>query len=202
MATNLGLKQSGGAIVSSVTPNSPADHAGLKVGDVIESLNGQPVRDMNTLRNRIAEIAPGSSAELVIVRDGAEKKVSAKLEELDVRRLSRERGEGDSTEPGNPRSADRTALGVSVQPLTPELASRLGVPRTTRGLVVGDVDPEGRAVDAGIREGDIIQEVNRQPVTSVEELRAAVTRSSGKPALLLINREGTTIFVTVKPSNG
>jgi len=201
MAANLGLKQPGGAIVSSITPNSPADHAGLKVGDVVVSLNGQPVRDMNTLRNRIAETAPGSNAELVIFRDGAEKKVTAKLEELDVRRLSRERGE-DSIEPGNPGSADRTALGVSVAPVTPELASRLGVPRTTKGLVVQDVDPDGRAVDAGIREGDIIQEVNRQPVTSVEELRAAVRRSAEKPALLLINREGTTIFVTVKPMNG
>ena len=85
--------------------------------------------------------------------------------------------------------------------MTPELAQRLGVPRTTKGLVVQDVDPDGRAVDAGIREGDIIQEVNRQPVASVEELRAAVRQSADKPALLLINREGTTIFATVKPAN-
>ncbi|HEX5110197.1 MAG TPA: DegQ family serine endoprotease [Vicinamibacterales bacterium] len=200
MAANLGFKGTGGVIVSSVTPGSAAEHAGLKVGDVITSLNGQPVRDMNTLRNRVAEAAPGSNAELVIFRDGAEKKVTAKLEELDVRRLSRN-GE-DPLEPGKPGSGDRTALGISVSPMTPELAQRLGVPRTTKGLVVQDVDPDGRAVDAGIREGDIIQEVNRQPVASVEELRAAVRQSADKPALLLINREGTTIFATVKPANG
>jgi S1-C subfamily serine protease len=68
--------------------------------------------------------------------------------------------------------------------------------------VVDDVDPDGRAATAGIRAGDVIQEVNRQPVKSIEELRAAVRRSSDKPALLLINRNGNDLFVTVKPANG
>src|SRR5215510_1904145 len=78
MATSLGLKQAGGVIVSSVAPGSPADRAGLVRGDVITSLNGQPVHDMNTLRNRVAEAGPGTTAELVIIRNGSEKHVSAK----------------------------------------------------------------------------------------------------------------------------
>ena len=199
MAESLGLKQAGGVIVSSVAANSAADRAGLKRGDVITSLNGQPVHDMNTLRNRIADAGPGSTADLVIVRDGAEKHVSAKLEELDAKRLAR-RGddEGESDSGGQ---NDRAALGISVAPLTPELASELRIPKGTRGLVVRDVDPDGRAADAGIRAGDVIQEVNRQQVTSVDELRAAVRHSVEKPALLLVNRQGADVFVTVKPAN-
>src|SRR5206468_1901028 len=73
MAASLGLKQVGGAIISSVTSGSAADRAGLKRGDVIESFNGQPVHDTNTLRNRVAEAQPGSNATVVIVRDGGER---------------------------------------------------------------------------------------------------------------------------------
>jgi Do/DeqQ family serine protease len=197
MAASLGLKQPGGVIVSAVTPGSAADRAGLKRGDVITALNGQPIRDMNTLRNRVAETAPNATADLLIVRDGAERHVSAKLDELNARtaRAGQPDGEGAS-------ESDRTALGVTVSPLTPETASRLGVPAATKGLVVQDVDPEGRAVNAGIRAGDIIQEVNRQPVDSVADLREALRQNSDRPALVLINRQGNDLFVTVKPANG
>ena len=198
MAESLGLKETRGVIISSVAPASPADRAGLKRGDVISSLNGQAVHDMNTLRNRVAEAGPDTTAELVIVRDGAEKHVSVRLEELEGRRAAG-RGESDDERDGEP---DRTALGVSVAPLTPEVASRLGLPADTRGMVVREVDPDSRAMDAGIRPGDVIQEINRQPVTSIEQLRTAVRRNTDKPTLLLIHRDGADVFVTVKSANG
>ena len=184
MAESLGLKQTSGAIISSVTDGSAAAHAGLKRGDVITSFNGQPVRDTNSLRNRVADAAPGTAADVTIVRDGAEKHLSVKLDELNADRSAR-RGSRD----GEERSTDKTALGVSVAP-------------DEKGLVVQDVDPDGRAADAGIRPGDVIQEVNRQAVKSIEDLRTAVRRSADKPALLLINRNGTDVFVTVRPANG
>src|SRR5262245_51878485 len=81
MAESLGIKQTSGAIVSSVEPGSAADHAGVKRGDVVISFNGEPVRDTNTLRNRVAEAGPGSSATLVVVRDGSEKTLHANLDE-------------------------------------------------------------------------------------------------------------------------
>jgi Do/DeqQ family serine protease len=199
MAESLGLKQVGGVIVSSVAPGSAADHAGLKRGDVITALNGQPVHDMNSLRNRIADADPGSTADLGIIRDGSEKHVSAKLEALDPTRLARRGGEdGESDSAGQ---NDHAALGVSVAPLTPELASELRIPKDTHGVVVRDVDPNGRAADAGIRSGDVIVEVNRQAVTSVDELRNAVRRNTDKPTLLLVNRQGADIFVTVRPAD-
>ena len=196
MAQSLGLKGTGGAIVSSVTANSAADRAGLKQGDVIQSFNGVQVHDFNTLRNRVAEAGPGSMADLVIVRDGSEKHVSVKLDELNAGKTARRDG---SRPDGND---DRTALGVSVAPLTPELASRLGAPKDAAGLVVEDVDPEGRAADAGIEPGDIIQSVNRHSVKTVDELRDAVSQSRDKPVLMLITRQGRSVFVTVRPANG
>jgi serine protease Do len=196
MAQSLGLKSSGGAIVSSVTPGSAADRAGLKQGDVILAFNGVQIHDFNALRNRVAEAGPGSTADLAIVRDGAEKHVSVKLDELTADRAARRSG-------GDQDSGDgKAALGISVEPLTPEVASRLGAPKGTTGLVVEEVNPDGRAADAGIQPGDIIQSVNRQPVKTIEELREAVRRSNDKPVLLLISRQGSSLFVTVKPANG
>jgi serine protease Do len=168
MAASLGLKDVGGAIISSVTSGSAADRAGLKRGDVIKAFNGQPVRDINTLRNHVADAGPGSTADVTILRDGSEKHVSVKLDEAAVNQTARDGG----TSAG---SDDKTTLGVSVAPVTPETASRMRLPRNARGVVVEEVNPDGRAADAGIQAGDIIEEVNRQ---------------------------GSEIFVTVRPSNG
>jgi serine protease Do len=195
MAASLGLKQPGGVIVSGVAPGGAAERAGLKRGDIIQSLNGKPVRDMNTLRNRVAESAPNANADLVILRDGAERTITARLDEASPRARAGA-AERDEAE-GN----DQTALGVAVAPLTPQLASRLGVPEDTKGLVVQEVDEAGRAVAAGIRPGDVIQEVNRKPIGSIADLRAALQQGSDRPTLLLINRQGADIFVTVRPAN-
>ena len=121
------------------------------------------------------------------------------LDEANPEKLARGRGDRD----GAPGEADDTAaLGVSVAPLTPELRERTRAPKDAQGLVVEDVNPDGRAAAAGIQPGDIIEEVNRQPVKSVEDLRSALKKATERPTLLLINREGSDIFVTVRPANG
>jgi Do/DeqQ family serine protease len=195
MADSLGLKDVGGAIVSSIAPGSAAERAGVKRGDVIRSFNGQPIHDFNTLRNRVADTTPGSSASLLVVRDGAEKTLNVKLDEAQVSREARSRSAASSE--------DKAALGVAVSPLSPEMASRAGLGRDAHGVVVRDIDPDGRAADAGIQQGDIILEVNRQPVQSVDDLRSAVRRAAEKPTLLLVRRaggdDGRDLFVTVKP---
>src|SRR5207248_4761985 len=139
---------------------SAAERAGLKRGDVIESFNGQVVHDTNSLRNRVADAGVGSAADVVILRDGAEKHLTARLDEANAEKLAR-RGEGDRDDQG---SNDKTALGLSVAPLTGDLADRLRAPKNLQGLYVQDIDPDGRAADAGIQPGDVIQEANRQPV--------------------------------------
>jgi serine protease Do len=193
LAESLGLKHVSGVIVSSVTADSAADRAGIKRGDVITSFNGQPVQDFNALRNRVADMPPGSNASVAIVRDGSEKTLNVKLDEAAMSRTARDRDSADGSD-------DKAALGISVAPLTPELAAQAKLPRNSHGVVVQDVNPDGRAADAGIQAGDIILEVNRQPVQSIEELRAAVRKSSDRPTLLLVNREGRDIFVTVRAS--
>jgi serine protease Do len=181
LAESLGLKHVGGAIIGKVTPDSAADRAGLKRGDVIQSFNGQTVADINSLRNHVADAAPGSNASVVIVRDGAEKTVAVKLDEAEVSRKSARKGE--------PASSDKAALGIAVEP-------------GKNGLVITQVSPDSRAADAGLEEGDVIVEVNRQAVQSVDELRAAVRKTAERPVLLLVEREGHTRFVTVRPTNG
>jgi Do/DeqQ family serine protease len=192
LAESFGIRQVGGALVSSVEPGGAADRAGVKRGDVIKSFNGQAVQDTNSLRNRVASTPPGSNATVVVLRDGNERTLTVKLGELAESKTARRDVEGDSS--------DRTALGVSVAPLTPELAARAGVPKDVRGLLVQEVNPDGRAAEAGIRSGDVIQEVNRKPVETVEELRAAVKVTTDRPTLVLVNREGRDLFVTVRAS--
>jgi serine protease Do len=138
------------------------------------------VSDINSLRNHVADAAPGSTATVVINRDGAEKTVSVKLDEAETGKQVARRGE--------PGSSDRAALGISVE-------------KNAKGLVITGVSPDSRAADAGLEEGDVIIEVNRQAVHSVDELRAAVRRTSERPVLLLVERDGQTRFVTVRPSN-
>jgi serine protease Do len=181
LAESLNIKRVGGAIIGKVTPDSAADRAGLKRGDVIQSFNGQAVSDINSLRNHVADAQPGSNASVVIVRDGAEKTVSVKLDEAEVsKQLARGGERGD---------VDKGALGIAVE-------------RGAKGLVITDVSPDSRAADAGLQEGDIIVEVNRQPVQSADELRAAVRKTTNRPVLLLVERDGRTLFVTVRPNNG
>ena len=192
LADSLGLKDAKGAIVSSVAAGSAAEKAGIKRGDVIQSFNGQPVTDVNSLRNRVADTPPGTSAPVVVTRDGSERTMSVKLDERSVEQSARHES-GDA-------AGDKAALGVTVAPLTPELAARAGLSKDAHGLVVRNVDPDGRGADAGIQPGDIIQEVNRQPVQSVDELRTAVKKSSDRPALVLVQRGEQSIYLTVKAS--
>ena len=195
MAESLGLKDVGGAIVSSVASGSAAERGGIRRGDVIRSFNGQPVHDFNALRNRVADARPGSAASVVVLRDGSERTLTVKLDEAASAREARERGP-EATE-------DKAALGVAVAPLSPDAASRAGLGKDAHGVVVRQVNPDGRAADAGIQPGDIILEVNRQPVQSVDDLRSAVRRAAEKPTLLLVRRaeagEGRDLFVTVRP---
>jgi Do/DeqQ family serine protease len=193
LASSLGLPNARGALVSSVQPGSPAERAGLKRGDVITAINGAPISDSNSLRNQIARTQPGTEVTLTISRDNREQQVRVTLGELpaDKSRAATGESSGGATDTGK--------LGINVEPLTPALASRLDLPSRAQGLVVTNVDPVGPAAEAGIREGDLIEEVNRQPVRSVADLESALGQTATRPALLLINRRGDSLFLTVRP---
>jgi Do/DeqQ family serine protease len=193
VAANLNLPAARGAIVSSVQAGGPAETAGIKRGDVIVAFNDQVVVDSNNLRNQVASTSPGSEVTLTLLRDGRETKVQMKLAELPAR--APEGGE-DGTGPGAQGSG---RFGLTVEPLTPEMASRLGLGANDQGLVVTRVDASGSAAEAGIRQGDVIQEVNRQPVRTMADFNSAIQRSGARPALVLLNRRGNVIYLTLRP---
>jgi Do/DeqQ family serine protease len=194
LASSLNLPAARGAIVTTVQTGGPAAKAGVKRGDVIVAVNGQAVSDSNSLRNMVASSAPGSEATLTLIRDGREEKLKLTLAELPAR--NRQEGSGeDSGEQNNGQGK----FGLTLQPLTPDLAQRLGLEATDQGLVVMRVDPSGAGADAGINQGDVIQEVNRQPVRSVGDFNVAIAKSGTKPALVLLNRRGSVLYLTLRP---
>jgi Do/DeqQ family serine protease len=195
LAASLGMPEAKGVIVNSVRAGSGAERAGIRQGDVITAINDAPVSDTNAFRNRVASNGPGSEVTLTVVRDNKEQKIRATLGEF-TEEAAREENQNEGG-PGSRSGGGK--LGITVEPLTPDIAQELQLKPGTTGVVVTSVDPSGPAVEASIQRGDVIQEVNRQPVKSAEELRAAIEKSGGKPVLLLINRRGETAFLAVRP---
>jgi len=190
LAASLGLKQAQGVIVNSVSPGGPADKAGIKTGDVILQFNGKDVNDANELRNQVAANAPGTEVTLTISRNGNQQQIKVNLGTLTPQSAQAAQGQGNGEQ-------DAGKLGITVEPLTPDIAQQLGLRRGAQGLVVDSVDPSGAAAQGGIEQGDVIQEVNRQPVKSASDLQQALQQSGNRPPLLLINRGGQTVFIPV-----
>jgi Do/DeqQ family serine protease len=197
LASSLNLPAARGAIVTSVANGGPAEKAGLKRGDVITAVNKQPVIDNNTLRNLVASMPPGSNVEVTALRNGRDQNFQVALAELP----DRERPDSDEQDTGQNGDTGNTKFGLTVQPLTAETATRNGLDADDQGLLVTRVDPSGSAANAGIRQGDLIQEVNRQPVKAMTELSAAIQRSGAKPALILVKRRNNVIYMTLKANS-
>ena len=191
MARAFGLEQAGGALVGDVSPNTPAARAGLKKGDVILKLNGDPVDSRNQLTLRVSQTPPETPVKLTIWRDGKSQDISIKLGEL-PEKSAKEEGE---------EAKGNTALeGVNVENVTSDIAQQLNLPTGTQGVVVTDVDPSSPAATTGLSRGDVIQEVNHKPVHNVDEYNQAISSSGKKPVLLLVNHGGRTNFIVVEPT--
>jgi serine protease Do len=190
LAENFGLKNVRGVIVNSITPGGPADKAGLKQGDVITSLNGANLRDGNDLRNHVAQTAPNSDVTLGYLRNGSEYNAKVTLGEFQAKKDDADNSANPNAEPTSGK------LGLTLQPLTPQIADQLELKNVKSGLVVADVQAGSPADDAGIEQGDVIMQVNRQDVKSLEDVKSAMTKGKNNSILLLINRGGQTLFVT------
>ena len=197
LAKSLNLKDTQGVLVSDVKQGGAADKAGLKRGDVITAINGEKTDDSNILRNRIAQTAPGNEVTLTVLRDGKQQDVKVKLEEL-APEVAQGGNPGGNNQPN--RDSDGGKLGLSLQPINPEIAQQLGIPADTKGLIVTDIDQIGAAADAGITKNDIILEINRQPVQTLDQVKNILDKAGNNPLLVLISRGGRTIYVTVQPS--
>jgi serine protease Do len=183
--------QAAGALVGDVTPNSPASKAGLQKGDIILAINGETVADANQLRLKVGMMDPNSTVNLKVLRDGSTQQIAVHLAEFP----SNERASNDSKNGGEENAV---LEGVQVENLTADTAQELKIPAQTKGVVVDNVSEDSRAADAGLQQGDVIQQVNHKPVTSVNDFKQAMsTVSKDSPVLLLVNRQGNTLFLAV-----
>lgn len=202
IAESLGLPNEKGALVASVTPKGPAEAAGLEAGDVILELNGKKVETMRSLPRLVAETPIDSEAELVFWRDGKALKTSVIIGEL-------EKAEKDGLL-GAENRPETTGLeipgtGMTVKPLDDELRQNYAVPQNVDGVAIVGVAPMSEAAQKGLFEGDVIVEVNQQPVTEPEKLKEIIEKAvaDGKNSiLLLVNREGDVRFLALKIEQG
>ena len=194
MAQAMGLPSAAGALLSTVNPEGPADRAGLQPGDVIVEFNGRPIADNEALVNMVVTTKPGTSVPVTVYRNKQRRTLNVTIEELDLdaeqgRQLSRRERPEEPTE---------TGFGMEVGPITPEISRELELPRNRGGAVILGVDRNSAAFQAGLREGDVILEVNQQPVANVSQVQRELQRATtGQPVFLLIWRDGQNIFVTM-----
>jgi serine protease Do len=183
------VNDTNGALVGEITPDSPAAHSSLKQGDVIVALNGQPITDASQLRTRIGMLDPNQTVTLKVMRNGSALDVPVTLGDYPTKEERASINKPDS---------DSSLQGVTVENLTPDTAQELKLPATTKGVVVSEVDPSSHAADAGLKPGDVIQQVNHQAVTNMREFTQAVGASKKDDSvLLLVDRGGNTLFLAV-----
>lgn len=198
LAKQFGLSDSKGALVSEVIPDSPAAAAGIKSGDVIVGFEGKPVEGPAVLRNMVAQTQVGKTARVDVLRDNKKQSFNVRITEQ-----PKEVAQGDSEETieGGDKTDTKSLLGgLEVRNITPDIARQLGLPPATKGVVVTGLSPDSPAASAGVEPGDVILEINRQPVHSVTDLKRISAKLSKKEGvLLLINRRGGKLFLAIKP---
>lgn len=187
LAASFGLEQAKGALVTEVTADSPAERAGLLRGDVILSVNGRMVDEMNDLPKQVAALPVGKKARITVFRDGKERQL-----EVTIARLSDEGSvAGSSSE-----AADK--LGLGLIDLSPELLRRYGL-EDSRGVLINAVKAGSPAAAAGVQSGDLIIEANGKAVEDVAGLRRVISKiSSGEPLRLLLQRDKGLLYTVVK----
>lgn len=190
LAASFRIESARGALVSEVKEDSPADKAGLQTGDVIVRYQDMPIEDATALQRQVTRTPVGTTATVKVVRDGREKALSVTIgEQPNPQKTARA-----ETEAG-----DHALAGLAVQELDRSTARELGVKSGTKGVVIAEVAPESPAAQAGLSRGDVIREINKQPVHSVKDFeRIAAALKKDAPALVLINRRGASLFVSVK----
>jgi serine protease Do len=195
-AEALGVKGGGGALISQVTPGGAASKAGIEPGDVIVEYNGRPVADNEALVAMVIATKPGSSVPVTVVREKQRRTLNVTIEELDLEAEAGRTARGGSQAPES--EPTQTGFGMTVEPITPDIAREAELPRNRGGAVVTGVERNSPAFNAGVAPGDIILEVNKQAVSNVSQVtRALQSATPGTPVFLLIWRDGAQVFIAL-----
>ena len=180
-----------GALVTQVQQGTPAEKAGFKEGDIVTVFNGEKIKDVNQLRNNVAALKPGTKVKTTILRDGKEQEIKVEIGELPP----------DTEETVTNKSETATDIGLELEPLTPELATRLRTKRT-EGVVVTGVLPGSIAETAGVISGDIIVSINGKKVKEIKDFLAAITDEGLKEGMrLAVETRGMQRFVFMKSTD-
>jgi len=191
LAAKFGIKESDGVLVNDVFENEPASRAGLKPGDIIAKVNGRRLESPSALSRSVAGLAPGTKVELEIIRNGERRALTVDLGERKEETIV-------ASIPSPPPQPE-VKLGLNVQDLTPELADKFKI-KDQKGVLVSKVDPGSVAQEQGLREGDLIKEVNRQIVTTAEDFKTAVSQTKkGDSVLLRVVRENRAFYSVLSP---
>jgi serine protease Do len=185
LAQQFNLSSQNGVLVDDVMPDGPAGQAGIKSGDVIVAFNGKAVDDGHSLQLAVTDCAPGSTATVKLIRNGAEKNLTLKLGELPDNITQNDKGHNP------PGSATKDALdGVTVDDLNPDARQQLQVPDNVKGAIVTDVSQDSNAADAGLHPNDVIVEINHHPVAGTQDAVNLCEQARGRRILVKIWRRG------------
>ncbi len=184
LAESFNIDRNEGILVAQVSDDSPAAKAGIQVGDVIVGYQGQPVSDVGDFRNRVALTEPDEKVKLTVLRKGERRTMNVKIGSL--------ANAGELAQSGGAAND----LGMAVGELTPEVAKRLGMP-SDQGVMVTQVAPDSPAAGVGLSPGDVILEVNQQPVTSVQDFYASIQSSKNKRAVMLVRSRNVQRYVVL-----
>ncbi len=203
IADALGLPTDRGTLVQRVEPGQPAEKAGIKPGDVIVRVNNQNVTPEQTLSYLVANLAPGTTVPLELIRDGKRMSLSVTLgtrpPEDQLAQFDPDDNSGGA--PGAGETASAASLGVAVTPLTPQIAQSIGVGAQVRGVVIVQVDPESDAAAKGLRRGDVIVSINRTPVATGAEIARLVSaaKAAGRGSVLVyVQRRNNGSFIPLQ----
>ncbi|MBC6439207.1 MAG: DegQ family serine endoprotease [Rhodospirillales bacterium] len=200
IAEAFGLPNSEGALVASLTPDGPAENAGLEAGDVITNFNGTPITEMRELPRAVAETDVGREVEVIAIRNGEEMTFSVVLGELEAFEEQLVSGLG-SEEDDTRKPVSNEMLGMTIRPVTPEIAQQLGRSPNKPGLIVTEVQSGSPAARAGIQPGDMVLEVGKvqvETVQQVSDLIDAARERDSRSIVIRIDRDGNPQFLAIQ----
>jgi serine protease Do len=195
------VKEQRGALVSDVNEHGPALKAGIQRGDVIVEFDGKEVQTVSELRNRVAATPVGSNVKMKVMRDGQEKHITLHIAERPSDAMLARGTEPATPETSEPRKGPLNVLSdLRIKPLDEEGRTQFNIGAKTSGVLVAHVQAGSPAEQAGLQRGDVIQEINRQPVAGPKDYDAAAAKiKKEENAVLLVNRQGNSIFIVINP---